>query len=204
MPSIRLIAFDPDRDLPTLSAWLRRPHVTRWWGDPNAALDAVRKHSRETEAMIQADSRIVGYLCWQKPTREELRVAGLDDLPADLMDIDILIGEVNALGRGIGPEALRRLLAKLAATGVVLAGMATHVTNTRALAAYPKAGFRPYRDFVEARQRMRYFVNDIRPKRLDSSAARQARELQTRPAALRQRSARGGHPRASGKGDASL
>lgn len=158
VPSVQLATFDPTRDLSTLAAWLQRPHVARWWGDPDQALSAVREHSIATEALIELDAQPVGYLCWQRLSPGELSRAGLSDLPSDLIDVDILIGEPDALGRGVGPEALSQLLARLRADGVEVVGLAAATTNLRALKAYDKAGFRVFRDFRDAGQDMRYLV----------------------------------------------
>lgn len=161
MPDVHLTTFDPTRDLSMLAAWLQRPHVAHWWGDPEQALSAVRQHPVATEALIEADAQPVGYLCWQIPSLEELAAAGLHDLRGDLVDVDILIGEPAALGQGIGPEALAQLSAKLRADGVRVVGLAAAIANRRALKAYEKAGFRPFRDFAEAGQDMRYFVRTL-------------------------------------------
>ncbi len=57
---------------------------------------------RISPPLVMADGVPVGFLCWQRPSRDELEAAAL----ADLVDIDILIAEVDALDRGIGPAAL--------------------------------------------------------------------------------------------------
>lgn len=161
MPAVHLAAFDPDRDLSLVATWLHRPHVAYWWGDPEQALAALRQHPVATQALINVDARPVGFVCWQTPPQEELAAAGLSDLPADLVDVDILIGEPDALGQGVGPAALRQVLARLRAEGVRVVGLATALTNLPALRAYEKAGFRPFRDFLEAGHDMRYLVQTI-------------------------------------------
>lgn len=161
MPDVELRRFRPERDTALVAGWLSRTHVARWWGDPAHALAALAKHPAGTAALIVADTRPVGYLCWQSPTRAELAEAGLADLPADLVDIDILIGEPDGVGRGIGPEALRQLLGRLRGEGVRVVGMAAAVANARALRAYAKVGFRPYRDFVELGEHYRYLTCDL-------------------------------------------
>jgi RimJ/RimL family protein N-acetyltransferase len=88
-------------------------------------------------------------------------------LPADLIDVGIMIGEPGAQGRGAGPEALRLLFERLRGRGVGLVGLATALANQRAMAAYAKVGLRPYRDFVELREQYRYFT-----KRLTDAASR--------------------------------
>jgi len=55
----------------------------------------------------------VGLLVWQVPTRQELVEAGLEDLPEALVDIDVMIGEADWMGRGVGPQALLLLTARL-------------------------------------------------------------------------------------------
>lgn len=155
---VGLRAFRPDPDSALVAAWLARPHVARWWGDPKRALAGIGRHDPGQNAIITLDSRPVGYLCWQSPTRAGLDAAGLADLPADLVDVDLLIGEPDALGAGVGPQALRRLFAMLRARGVRFAGLGSALANRRALRAWVKAGLRPFRDFAEQGERYRYFV----------------------------------------------
>ncbi len=161
MPTVSLAAFEPGRHLGPLAEWLRQPHVARWLGDAEPILAEIRAHAVPSEAIIEADGRPVGYVCWQTPSRAELAAAGLDDLPADLVDIDIIIGVAESLGRGVGPEALAQLLVRLEGEGVTTVGLGTATTNRRALRAFEKAGFRPYRDFREAGGDMRYLVRSL-------------------------------------------
>jgi len=53
-----------------------------------------------------ADGVPAGYLSWQTPPRDELEAVGLADLPEDLMDIDILIGEPELIDCGVGQRSL--------------------------------------------------------------------------------------------------
>ncbi|MDH3496180.1 MAG: acetyltransferase [Gemmatimonadota bacterium] len=156
--TVELIPLDVARDLPRLRVWLERPHVTRWWGDRDEAMAAIRQHSPTDHALIAVDARPVGYLCWQRPLPEELAAAGLSDLPADLIDVDILIGEPDSVGRGIGPQALTLLLDRLRAAGQTSVGIAAAAANPRARRAYEKAGFRLFRAFQEAGQDYHYLV----------------------------------------------
>jgi aminoglycoside 6'-N-acetyltransferase len=158
VPDVHLAEFDPSRHLALLAEWLPRPHVARWWGDPQQALAAIQEHPADTAALIEVDARPVGFVCWQRISPAERAAAGLDDLPDDLVDVDIMIGDPDLLGRGVGPAALRQLVARLGAEGVHLVGLAGAVANVRALKAYAKAGFQPFRDFREAGEDMRYLV----------------------------------------------
>ena len=161
---VRLGNFDPKLDSQRLRDWLRRAHVARWWGDPQQQLENLLRCSRETQAVIVADGAPVGYLCWQRPPQDELEAAGLTDLPEDLVDIDILIGESEVVGQGVGPRALGLLLDRLREDPLTsFAGLATSVSNERAIRAFEKAGFRLFREFQDPESGpCRYMVVEIR------------------------------------------
>jgi aminoglycoside 6'-N-acetyltransferase len=140
--------FDPRRHVESLKSWLSRPHVARWWGDPEQELRSSLQRPTGSHAVIVADDKPVGYLCWERPSREELEAVGLADLPEGLVDIDILIGETEFVGRAVGPRALGLLLARLREEPQLsLAGLGTSVSNRVAIRAYEKAGFRLFREF---------------------------------------------------------
>jgi aminoglycoside 6'-N-acetyltransferase len=148
MHTVALEAFDPVRDSDRLLRWLAQPHVAKWWGDPARAMEHARQCVPESHALIVADRAPVGYLCWQEPPEEELEAADLTDLPSALADIDILVGEPELLGQGIGSRALELLLSRLRReSSVAFAGLGTSVSNTNAIRCYEKAGFRLFREF---------------------------------------------------------
>jgi aminoglycoside 6'-N-acetyltransferase len=127
-------------------------------------LENLLRYSSETHAVIVADGVPVGYLCWQRPSQDELEAAGLTDLPEDLVDIDILIGESEAVGQGVGPRALGLLLDRLRADPLVsFAGVGTSVSNERAIRAFEKTGFRLFREFEDPEcGPCRYMLIEIR------------------------------------------
>ncbi len=161
---VRLEALDPELHSPKLRDWLRRPHVARWWGDPQLALENSLQCSAENQAVIVADGAPVGYLCWQTPPRNELEAAGLADLPEGLVDIDVLIGEPEFIGRGIGPRSLGLLVARLRLDPfATVAGLGTSVSNGRAIRAFEKAGFHLFREFQDPEfGPCRYMVVEVR------------------------------------------
>ena len=155
---VELQPFDPGRDLALVESWLHSGHVGRWWGQPAAVVPEISSRDERSAALIHLNGNPVGLLCWQPLSPRELLEAGLADLPDGLIDVDIMIGDPNALGRGVGPEALRLLFEKLRLRGVEHIGMATSIANTRAHVAYAKAGLRPFRDFVEDGEQYHYLI----------------------------------------------
>jgi len=161
---VELQAFESRRHAELLKSWLKHPHVNRWWGDQEQELPVLLRRPTGTHAVIVVDEIPVGYLCWGSPAAEELMAAGLTDLPDALVDIDILIGELQYVGCGIGPRALCLLLGQLRhRTEVRWAGVGTSRSNQTALSAFEKAGFRPFRDFVDPEYGpSRYLLVDLR------------------------------------------
>lgn len=160
-PGVTLRPFDAEHDVARVAAWLEEPDARRWWGDPVAAIGEILDRDPGTAAVIAWGGRPVGVLCWQVPTRDELADAGLADLPADMVDVDVLVGETDARGHGVAPEALRQLCERLRERGVRLVGMGAAKANEPALVAYVRAGFEPYRDFEEDGEGYRYFTRAL-------------------------------------------
>jgi aminoglycoside 6'-N-acetyltransferase len=147
--NVSLWHFDPKRDLVIIENWIKQPHVIQGWGDSKEIWEQLNQHSPSESAMIYVDATPVGYLCWQVPTKQELAEACLEGLPSELVDIDIMVGDSDYLGQGVGPQALTLLLSRLSSEGVKIVGLATTVTNERALKAYEKVGFTRYQLFNE-------------------------------------------------------
>ena len=148
MSNVTLDAFDLGRDAHMLLRWLSQPHVAKWWGDAARGMQHAGGCAPESQALIVADGTPVGYLCWQRLPKEELEAAELTDLPSDLADIDILIGDPDWLGHGVGARALELLVARLhSEPTVAFAGVGTSASNTRAIRCFEKAGFGLHREF---------------------------------------------------------
>lgn len=148
---ITLASFDSERDIDLLKEWVHAPHVVRWWGDPEKSILEVNRAPVDGgETMILADGLAVGYLRWSIPSRDELDAAGLLGIPAGTMDIDILIGEEENTGQGIGSQALCLLVERLFKNpGVSMAMLCTSTSNLRAIRAFEKAGFRRVQNFFD-------------------------------------------------------
>jgi len=137
-------------DLPLIERWLHTEHVRGAWGDSSANLRLLREPQAggNRRAIIEADGHDVGIVLWQHPTREELDVAGLAEIPTSAIDIDIMIGEFDALGRGLGSDAIS-LVADLALSDPTVAFVmaCARLDNLASQRASAKAGFRKEREF---------------------------------------------------------
>jgi aminoglycoside 6'-N-acetyltransferase len=149
-----VIEFRPivEGDLGLLLDWLHREHVNRWWrGDPT--YDEVVEHylrSGQEHYLIVVDGRPAGmiqtYLVADDPEWEA--IVGAEP---GLAGVDLLIGEEDLVGRGLGPEVLlafvRDLVFARPATSACVATV--EEANRRSWRAFEKAGFRHVRDVEE-------------------------------------------------------
>ena len=152
-----MIEFQPLRkdDLPLVRAWLEREHVRRWWRD---SLDeSIAEYERAIDGLdpsdhylIVLDGRPVGmietYVVSDHPEWEEIVQVG-----EGVAGVDLLIGEEELTGRGLGPRVLEAF-----ARGLVFADADMHAVvaavdeqNSRSRRAFEKAGFRYVRDVEE-------------------------------------------------------
>jgi aminoglycoside 6'-N-acetyltransferase len=151
-----VIEFQPLRKdhLPLLRDWLAREHVRRWWRDP---IESLAEYERAIDGLdptdhylILLDGRPVGmietYLVSDHPEWEAIVQVG-----EGVAGVDLLIGEAELIGRGLGPQALEAFV-----NDVVFANRETHAcvaavdeANRRSWRAFEKAGFRYVREVEE-------------------------------------------------------
>jgi RimJ/RimL family protein N-acetyltransferase len=145
-------------DLRLLHEWLQRPHVRRWWGERESFEDVVAHYLPAVEGreptdhyIVVLDGRPIGmlqtYLAVDYP--EHAKLMRISD--AATAGVDILIGEPELTGLGLGTEILRRFVSE-----VVFARPETtsciadpDVANVASVRAFKKAGFRVVRDFLD-------------------------------------------------------
>lgn len=150
MPDVTLRPFDPAADADRLRDWLHRPHVSRWWGEAAERLAAALQHPEDDHAVVVLGGVPVGYVCWQRVPPDELEASGLTDLPEGVVDVDVLIGEPDIRGRGVGPTVGKQLLARWSADpGVAFAGVGISISNARSLRAAEKLGFEVFREYKD-------------------------------------------------------
>ncbi|MEW5702202.1 MAG: GNAT family N-acetyltransferase [Candidatus Zixiibacteriota bacterium] len=146
--NIRLVDVrGPDWSL--INRWLKAEHVRRWWGDPGEILVQLGRLPAESRlAVIEADGRKVGLVLWGHPPATELDEAGLHDVSPDAIDIDIMIGEQDMVGRGVGTAAIRLVVEEALADPTVPYLIAVPMMdNIASIGAFSKAGFSVDRRF---------------------------------------------------------
>jgi len=152
-----VIEFRPltESDLPLLRDWLGREHVRRWWREPIEQELAERRAAIEGQRssnyyLILVEGRPVGmiqsYLASDYPEWNEVVQVG-----NGVAGVDLLIGEVDLIGGGLGPRVLAEF-----ADAIVFADPETSAcvatveeANRRSWRAFEKAGFRHVRDVEE-------------------------------------------------------
>lgn len=145
-------------DLRLLHEWTQRPHAVRWYGDHGSYDDVVSHYSPALEGrdptdhyIIVADGAPVGmvqtYVVADYPDYAEL--IGVTD--RETAGVDIIIGEEELTGKGLGTEVLRRFVDE-----IVFARFETtrcvadpDVSNVASVRAFEKAGFHAVKEFVE-------------------------------------------------------
>jgi aminoglycoside 6'-N-acetyltransferase len=152
-----VIEFEPLRKahLPLVRTWLGREHVRRWWRDPIE--ESLAEYEQAIDGLdptdmylIVVDRRPVGmiqtYLAADHPDWEEIVQVG-----EGVAGVDLLIGEDELAGHGLGPRILEAFV-----EDVAFARFGTHACiatveepNRRSWRAFEKAGFRRVRDVEE-------------------------------------------------------
>ena len=129
-------------DLPLVRRWLAMPHVAQWWGDAAEQFELVSgdlEHPAMDQFIVSKDERSFAYLqcydlaAWDQPFGPQ---------PPGTKGIDQFIGEPDMVDRGHGSAFIRTFIDELMAAGAPRALTDPDPTNTRAIRAYEKAGFR--------------------------------------------------------------
>lgn len=151
-----MIALEPLRreHVPLVAEWLGREHVRRWWRDGDQSLrhveDALAGRDRTRYFVIVADGRPVGMLQTYL-LRDEPEWAASVGEGQDGAGVDLLIGEPEAIGRGLGAQVLEQLAREIVFSDPQTTALVATVEegNRRSWRAFEKAGFRHVRDVEE-------------------------------------------------------
>lgn len=131
-------------DLPLLAGWLAEPHWRDWWGPADEELRGIAEHigSVSVEPLIvEFAGRPIAYAQTYDPHLEDGHPYA--DQPFGALGIDLSIGPADALEQGHGSAILDQLAATLFEEGAPRLLIDPAPSNTRAIRAYEKAGFRP-------------------------------------------------------------
>jgi len=133
-----VIEFRPitEADLPLLESWLERAHVALWWREP---IEHELDQGVAGRYLIVVDGVPAGMI--QTYLEDDPTIAG----------VDLLIGEEDAIGRGLGPQVISQFTQEVVfarpETNAVVATV--EEANRRSWRAFEKAGFRYVRDVEE-------------------------------------------------------
>jgi RimJ/RimL family protein N-acetyltransferase len=148
-PAARL-RFEPitEADLPLLATWRARPHVAEWFhGSLTPEQTAAKFIPR-----IRGDDPVQGYIAYIDDVAvgyiQSFRVADHPDavaalqIPGDPHGVDVLLGDADARGHGLGTRLVREFTQRLlAAENVDYVVISPDAENAAAIRAYEKAGF---------------------------------------------------------------
>lgn len=148
------LTFRPlqESDLPLMHRWIAQPHWQEWWGEPQEEVGHLRDMlaGRDTTRpfLFCLDGRAIGYIQYwfvdeMRKTPEAAAEPWIEALPRGTIGVDLSIGPVALLGKGLGSRALRLFAEKLRAQGHHSIIIDPDARNTRAVAAYARAGFCP-------------------------------------------------------------
>ncbi len=156
-----------ETDFPLLVTWLQTPHVARWWSD-GKIWDAEKvqekyasyvlgykrisyddkqaeEHKPIYPFIIFVDSTPIGYIQYYNVhdfKRAELNDIS-DNVPASCAALDLFIGNVDFIGKGLGTEIIKFFLQEQAKQQFDYCLVDPEKENQAAIRTYEKAGFTP-------------------------------------------------------------
>jgi aminoglycoside 6'-N-acetyltransferase len=119
-----------ESDASELRRILATPDVARWWDPPDDDFP-LNDDPDSTRFTIVVDGAVAGMIQYGEEDDPKYRSASVD-----------LFVDPAVRGRGVGPEAIRRVVAMLFARGHHRVTIDPAASNTAAIRAYEKVGFR--------------------------------------------------------------
>jgi RimJ/RimL family protein N-acetyltransferase len=155
-----LIEFRPltNEDLPRLCTWFNAPHARRWFGNGRTLASVVEEYTPYVDGrtpvhafVVSHAARPIGMVQWERfgDFPDFMQTYRVDD--PDVVNCDVLIGETDAVHRGLGAPLIRRFLKEVVfrdtrySTCLIDPETANHI----AIRAYEKAGFRYVRTLAD-------------------------------------------------------
>jgi aminoglycoside 6'-N-acetyltransferase len=152
MEDTRPIAFRPlaPEDLAQLFLWLIRPHVSRWYSNaPGSFAEVEAKYGPRTRGetpvqafIVRVGDRDAGY-AQVYPIDSFTEYAAALDCGPGVAGIDLFIGELELMHRGLGARIVQRFLEEIvfAREGVTACIAGPAEGDEEAIRAFEKAGF---------------------------------------------------------------
>ncbi len=145
------IHFEPlqNSDLPLLQRWMTEPHVDEWWHQAWDMEQLKAKYGPRIAGqepthvyLIRYDGQAIGIVQWYRWTDypEHAHQLGATKHEAG---IDLAIGEVGSLGKGIGAAVILQFTKDVIFADPTIVACVTdpQEDNIRSLKAFEKAGF---------------------------------------------------------------
>jgi aminoglycoside 6'-N-acetyltransferase len=136
-------------DFPLLQQWLSEPHVDRWWHQPLDLPRLEQKYGPRIDGMepvhvfiMEYGDRPIGWIQWYLWSDYPEHAAQLKAGP-EAAGIDLTIGEIAAIGKGLGPTAIREFVLRVVASepGISCVVADPEEQNSQSIRAFEKAGF---------------------------------------------------------------
>ncbi|MBB5234912.1 GNAT family N-acetyltransferase [Deinococcus budaensis] len=138
-----------EEHLPLLTRWLQAPHVRAFWDDGERDEAAVRASyledgEEEPGFVFRVEERAAGFIQRERIT-EENEFWPWAAPEGETWGVDLLIGEPDLTGQGLGPAVIRAFLEALRAERPRLRRVLIDPSpaNVRAVRAYARVGFVP-------------------------------------------------------------
>lgn len=138
---------------PLLFNWLRKPHVREHWPDDLTDDEIRQKYLGHINSgwvfpfVIQLEQRPIGYIQCYQAWKENNN--WWPDAQEGTYGMDLFIGELDCLGKGLGSKIVAQFMEHISATHHVKQWIIdVDKNNQRAIRCYEKAGFTTAGDIV--------------------------------------------------------
>jgi aminoglycoside 6'-N-acetyltransferase len=168
-----LLDFRPlaKSDLPRLHTWLNAPHARRWFGEGRSFESVLEEYVPYIEGtvairalLVSHAGRPIGMISWEcfGDWPDFMRTYAVDDPHA--VNCDVVIGEPDAVHRGLGAPMLRRFLREIVFSDprYTTCIIDPRPDNASAIRAYEKAGFRHVRTVTDDGEGHPVYLMEIR------------------------------------------
>jgi aminoglycoside 6'-N-acetyltransferase len=144
------IAEVSDNDVPYLHRWLNDPEVLAFYEgrDKQFSLEQIRSkylaQTSVTRCIVRGGGAPVAYIQFYPLGEAERGEYGFSECTS-AYGMDQFIGDPSRWGSGLGPRMIRLVVDHLIREGAEVVTMDPRVSNTRAIRAYEKCGFKKSR-----------------------------------------------------------